>query len=59
MKRILVADDDPTLRQWLAGILRAEKFEVSTTSDGSAALKKLRTMKFDLVALLDGLDAGG
>lgn len=62
MKRILVADDDRTLREWLAGILRAEKFAVSTAPDGAAALKKLRSAKFDLVLLdvrmprMNGLD---
>lgn len=62
MKRILVADDDRTVREWLAGILRAERFAVSTASDGSAALKKLRSAKFDLVLLdirmprMNGLD---
>ncbi|HTR48697.1 MAG TPA: response regulator [Verrucomicrobiae bacterium] len=62
VKRILVADDDRTVREWLAGILRAQKFSVSTVSDGSAALKKLRRAKFDLVLLdvrmpkMNGLD---
>lgn len=62
MKRILVADDDRTVREWLAGILRAEKFAVSTAADGEAALKKLRNAKFDLVLLdvrmprMNGLD---
>lgn len=51
LKRILVADDDRTVRDWLTGILRAEKFEVSTASDGALTLKKLRTGKFDLVLL--------
>lgn len=62
VKRILVADDDRTVREWLAGILRAEKFDVSTAADGSATLKKLRSTKFDLVLLdirmprMNGLD---
>ncbi|HXQ27403.1 MAG TPA: response regulator [Candidatus Acidoferrales bacterium] len=51
MKRILVADDDRTTRQWLAQILRAEKFAVSTASDGRAAWKQLQKTKFDLVLL--------
>jgi two-component system, OmpR family, response regulator len=51
VKRILVADDDRTVRDWLAGILRAEKFEVSTASDGNITLKRLRSGKFDLVLL--------
>lgn len=62
MKRILVADDDVTVRDWLAGILRAEKYQVATVSDGKAALKKILGSKFDLVLLdvrmpkMDGLD---
>ena len=62
MKRILVADDDRTVREWLAGILRAEHFEVSTAADGAATLNKLRHRKFDLVLLdirmprMSGLD---
>ncbi|HXX18841.1 MAG TPA: response regulator [Candidatus Acidoferrum sp.] len=62
LKRILVADDDRTIREWLSGILRAENFAVSTAADGEAALKKIRKAKFDLVLLdvrmprMNGLD---
>jgi two-component system, OmpR family, response regulator len=51
MKRILVADDDLTTRQWLCEVLRAEKFSVSTAADGCEALKKLKKTKFDLLLL--------
>ena len=51
MKRILVADDDRTVRDWLAGILRAEKFHVATAADGQSTLRKIRNSKFDLVLL--------
>jgi two-component system, OmpR family, response regulator len=62
MKRILVADDDRTTREWMAGILRAQKFAVSTAADGSIAWKKIRKAKFDLLLLdiwmprMNGLD---
>ncbi|HKV05180.1 MAG TPA: response regulator [Candidatus Acidoferrales bacterium] len=62
MKRILVADDDPTTRLWLSQILRAEKYAVSTAPDGRTAWKKLQKTKFDLVLLdiwmprMNGLD---
>jgi DNA-binding response OmpR family regulator len=49
--RILVAEDDPTTRQWIAEILRAEKFAVTVAADGRAAWRKLRKTKFDLVVL--------
>jgi CheY-like chemotaxis protein len=61
-KRILVAEDDPTTRQWIVEILRAEKFRVTAVRDGRAALQKLRSLKFDLVVLdvwmpkMNGLD---
>ena len=61
-KRILVAEDDATTRQWIVGILRAEKFAVTAVADGRAALEKLRQSKFDLVVLdvwmpkVNGLD---
>jgi two-component system, OmpR family, response regulator len=62
VKRILVADDDRIVREWLTGILRAERFIVSTAADGAATLKRLRSSRFDLVLLdirmprISGLD---
>jgi DNA-binding response OmpR family regulator len=61
-KKILVAEDDRTTRQWIAEILRAEKFTVTVAADGQAAWQKLRKTKFDLVVLdvwmpkMNGLD---
>lgn len=61
-KRILVAEDDATTRQWIAEILRAEKFGVTLAADGHAALQQLRKAKFDLLVLdiwmpkMNGLD---
>jgi CheY-like chemotaxis protein len=52
MTRILVADDDPTTRLLVRGILRAEGYTVVTASNGQAALRKLREKKFHL-ALVD------
>jgi CheY-like chemotaxis protein/anti-sigma regulatory factor (Ser/Thr protein kinase) len=51
MKRILVADDDRTTRLLVSELLRAEKFDVTTSGDGEEALKKLKEAKFDLVLL--------
>jgi DNA-binding response OmpR family regulator len=51
LKRILVADDDLTIRSWISQILGAEKFAVTVVADGDAAWKKLQKTKFDLVLL--------
>jgi len=62
LKRILVADDDRTTRQWISEILRAEKFAVTMVADGRAAWNKIQKTKFDLVLLdvwmpkMSGLD---
>jgi len=62
VKRILVADDDRTTREWLAGVLRDQKFAVATASNGSVAWKKIQKSKFHLVLLdvwmprMNGLD---
>jgi CheY-like chemotaxis protein/anti-sigma regulatory factor (Ser/Thr protein kinase) len=62
MPNILVADDDPTTRQMLRGILKSDGYTVSTASDGRAALKALGKAKFDLLFLdiwmprMSGLD---
>jgi CheY-like chemotaxis protein len=62
MPHILVADDDATTRLMLRGILKAAKFEVSTASDGAAALRALRKKRVDLLLLdiwmpkMSGLD---
>jgi DNA-binding response OmpR family regulator len=61
-KRILVAEDDPTTRQWIAEILRDDKFAVTVAADGHTAWQKIRKVKFDLVVLdvwmpkMNGLD---
>jgi CheY-like chemotaxis protein/anti-sigma regulatory factor (Ser/Thr protein kinase) len=52
MTRILVADDDQTTRLLISETLRGAKYAVIEVADGAAALKKLKTDKFDL-ALLD------
>ena len=51
MPNILVVDDDATTRQMVRGILKKEKYRVSTASDGIAALRALKKTKFDLVLL--------
>ncbi len=63
VKRILVVDDDPHLRDVVVYTLEREGFEVVTASDGRAALTTFETAAaFDLVVLdvlmpeMDGLE---
>lgn len=61
MTKILIVEDDATVRDTLALNLRAEGYEVATAADGEAGLAAARTGKPDLVVLdvmlpeLDGL----
>lgn len=50
--KILVADDDSTLREELACLLRDDGHEVATAADGGEALRTVHRQTFD-VALLD------
>src|SRR5438876_10674008 len=50
--RILIADDDETLRSELAGILLEDGHEVVAAADGGEALRAVEQESFD-VALLD------
>lgn len=50
-RRILVVEDDPTLRQALAFNLTREGFEVSTAVDGESALTAARGQRLDLILL--------
>ena len=58
MKRILLADDSPHAQRMGARILSEEGFEVTSATDGKAALAKLRELEPDVVladAFLPGL----
>ncbi len=50
-KRIMVVDDEDSLRELIRAILEAEGYDVTTAEDGNDCLKKLKTMKPDLVLL--------
>jgi DNA-binding response OmpR family regulator len=59
MARVLVVDDDPTVREVVVSYLRAAKHEVAEASDGEAALATMRNKAADLVVLdlmLPGID---
>jgi CheY-like chemotaxis protein len=62
VKRVLVADDDPDIRQLLSDRLHASGYFVETAIDGAHALKILRGETFDGLILdigmpdMDGLE---
>ena len=59
-KRVLVVEDDPSVRGLLHTLLTGEGYEVATASDGLAGLVKASSQKPDLM-LLDLMmpDLGG
>jgi DNA-binding NtrC family response regulator len=62
LKRILVADDDPSIRISLNAMLTADGYEVSEAEDGRDAIEALLNEHFDLAILdlampnIDGLE---
>ena len=50
-QRILVADDDRTMRHLLRGILKNGGFTATVAKDGQEALALMRAQKFDLLLL--------
>lgn len=60
--RVLIADDDPLARQYVATLLRKYGMTVELADDGTTALASARDLDLDLVLLdlmmpgLDGLD---
>jgi PAS domain S-box-containing protein len=47
--RLLVVDDEPTVRETLARVLEDHGYEVRTAGDGGAALEQVRRHPFDLI----------
>ncbi len=54
-KKILVVDDESSIRAALSKVLQAEAYEVATAKDGQEAIEKLKTEKIDLLLLDLGL----
>ncbi len=50
-KRVLVVDDEPDVRSYLAQILEDAGFEVLTAADGFEALEMIRTQPPDFISL--------
>jgi DNA-binding NtrC family response regulator len=49
MARILLVDDEPSILNVLATLLRKQNYEVTPTSDGPKALDLIKSEKFDLL----------
>ena len=49
--RVLVADDDPSIRQLLCTIIRRERFEVDCVADGAEAIAALKRHPYPVVLL--------
>jgi signal transduction histidine kinase len=57
--RIVLADDNSDMRDYVARLLRAQGWEVATVSDGHTALETVRRVRPDLVlsdVMMPGLD---
>ncbi len=51
MKRILLAEDDPQIARLVKFKLEREGFFVEWVEDGDAALRRVRSCRFDLILL--------
>jgi CheY-like chemotaxis protein len=49
--RVLVVDDEPTVRSWLAALLAHEGYIVEEAADGATALEALRGFPADVIVL--------
>ncbi|HEV7571701.1 MAG TPA: response regulator [Thermoanaerobaculia bacterium] len=50
-KRILVTEDDPSIRRLLATILRRASYEVDTATNGREAITKASGTEYDVIVL--------
>lgn len=49
MVRVLIVDDEPTIRSTVAAMLRMENYAVSTACDGQEGLERARACQPDLI----------
>ena len=63
MAKILVVDDDRSIRRTLKDILEFEKYEVEEACDGVECVVKIKRSKYDVIIMdikmpkMDGMDA--
>lgn len=50
-RKVLIAEDDPSVRKAVQRVLELEKYDVTVVNDGQAALEALTNKKFDLAVL--------
>jgi two-component system response regulator MprA len=50
-RKVLIAEDDPSVRKALQRVLALEKYDVTAVNDGQAALEELGKTRFDLAVL--------
>jgi len=50
-RKVLIAEDDPSVRKAVQRVLELEKYDVTAVNDGQAALEALTNKKFDLAVL--------
>ncbi len=64
-KKILVVDDEESMRHMLSLILKREKYAVQTAANGEEALKTVESQAFDFILMdvvmgeMDGLELLG
>ncbi len=51
MKRVLLVEDEPTIRTAVRDALRAKGYDVDDTIDGSEAIRRCRAQTYDLILL--------
>ena len=49
--RVLIADDDPSIRQLVCTIMKRERLAVDCVADGSEAIEKLREREYSVILL--------
>jgi two-component system, OmpR family, response regulator MprA len=51
IRKVLIAEDDPSVRKAVQRVLELEKYDVTAVNDGQAALEELGKTRFDLAVL--------